>query len=115
MPDAPVTPTVGAWYRLTQEYGIGVGMLQPLRADPMGGPDAVPLTARVAGIHPPGTPGIGAAQEDSALVEWVERSPATQRLTVRRLPFRVSVFGEYWVADDGAPPEWAAYIAQETV
>ncbi|MFE6745958.1 hypothetical protein ACFVGM_08915 [Kitasatospora purpeofusca] len=105
---------VGGWYRLLEDYGAGVGALLAERVDPA---DPVrqrtaPLCVQVVDLVEAGTPGVGVADHTTPLVQWVDRAPSG-RLTCHVLQFPASRFDALF-AEAKEPPEWAAYVQQET-
>ncbi len=105
-------PLVGGWYRLLEDYGSGVGALQAERIDPT---DAdrqrrAPLCVQVVDLVEPGTPGVGAADHTTPLVQWVDRAPSG-RYTCHLIQFPAARFAELFALAK-EPPEWAAYVEQ---
>ncbi|MGW0060366.1 hypothetical protein ACWDTT_10610 [Streptosporangium sandarakinum] len=62
--------TVGAQYRLRTDFGTGPGMV------PAG------AVVTVLGIYPPGTPGVGAIDEDTVLCSYHNAYGSTQHLAL---------------------------------
>lgn len=89
----------GNWFRLRADYGEGLGMI------PAG------THVRVLGVHPPGTPGIGAAMEDSPLVQWIYQG-ASGRWVPRNTHFTADTFRQL-VEPADEPEQWREWIAQQ--
>lgn len=87
------------WYRLTADFGEGVGMI------PAG------THVLVLGVHPPGTPGIGADVEDSPVCQWVQRAPSG-RLVPRNVHFTAEAFRRLFVTA-AEPPQWREWLDQQ--
>ncbi|MDP9870330.1 MULTISPECIES: hypothetical protein [Streptosporangium] len=61
---------IGADYRLTEDFGVGPGSL------PAG------AIVKATGIYPPGTPGIGWAEEDTVLANYFNSGGAVQTIAL---------------------------------
>lgn len=87
------------WYRLTADFGEGVGMI------PAG------THVRVMGVHAPGTAGIGADVEDSPLCQWVQKAPSG-RWVPRNVHFTAEAFRRLFVPAE-EPPQWRDWLDQQ--
>ncbi|MBD0734056.1 hypothetical protein BGM09_01095 [Streptomyces sp. CBMA29] len=87
------------WYRLTVDFGEGVGMI------PEG------TCVRVLDVYAPGTPGIGADVEDSPVVQWLARAPSG-RWVPRNVHFAAEAFRRLFVVAE-EPPQWQEWLDQQ--
>lgn len=90
---------VSAWFRLTTDYGEGIGMI------PAG------TTVRVLDVLPPGTPGIGAHDELAPLCQWVQKG-ASGRWVPRNISFSQEAFRQLFETAE-EPVEWEQWLAQQ--
>lgn len=88
-----------SWFRLTIDYGEGVGMI------PAG------THVLVLGVHPPGTAGIGAADDDSPLCLWLQQAPSG-RWVPRHIHFTQEAFRQVF-EPASEPPQWSRWLAQQ--
>ncbi|MFI9271882.1 hypothetical protein ACIGXM_14345 [Kitasatospora sp. NPDC052896] len=107
--EAGVAPERGGWYQLLQDYGSGVGMLTASVAVDGG---EVVRQFRLLDVFEGGTPGIGALDEESPVLLWLERT-GDGVVGAHHVQFRMQQFLEFFGVGE-EPPEWEQYLAQST-
>jgi hypothetical protein len=90
----------GCWFELTADYGEGVGMV------PAG------TRVRVLGVYAPGTPGVGAADSDSPIAQWVQQAPSG-RWVPRNVHFTAEQFRALFTPA-AEPPQWQEWLDQQS-
>lgn len=88
------------WYELTSDYGEGVGMI------PAG------TRVRVVGVYAPGTPGVGAADSDSPIAQWLQQAPSG-RWVPRNVHFTAEQFRVLFTPAT-EPPQWQEWLDQQS-
>lgn len=88
------------WYELTVDYGEDVGMI------------AAGTRVRVVGVYAPGTPGVGAADSVSPLVQWVQKAPSG-RWVPRTVHFTAEQFRALFTPAS-EPAQWQEWRDQQS-
>ncbi|WP_156178994.1 hypothetical protein [Saccharothrix sp. ST-888] len=73
----------------------------------------VPRQFRLVDVYEPGTPGIGALDEESPVVLWLETT-STGVVGAHTVQFRMDAFLQLFTTG-AEPPEWAEFVAQNSI